>query len=221
MATPLPTVPKTFKIVFHHSLGADMNMDNVLHGTYSGGPPLPLADALNIADIWRNAWVTNVLPLVTSQVTLVDVTLTDLHTATGVQVVRASGAAGSGTGSHASAGLALVIHEKSALRGRSFNGRIFLGGIETGNLASPQTWLPALVTAANSGFSAFNTAVLTGTPATVPAIVSYFGPPTVKAGQLSPGVPRRAHSTVRGTGLSTPLSSFSVSPQVGHQRRRG
>lgn len=220
MATPLPPVASVAKVVVNGTLG-DATIANVLHVGYSFPAPLVVADATTIAERVEESWEADMLPNLSHDYTFTSVTLTDLHTATGVQVVAAAGETGGVAVPSEPAQDAVVVTQLTALRGRSFRGRQYVCGIPTGFRADPQHWTGPIAAGIALTFAGINTDLGALAHPCGLSLVSYFGPPTVLAGAIAPGNPKRRHSTLRGVPLQNGIIAHTGQTRIGTQRRRG
>lgn len=212
---PLPPVAQTLKLAFSHSLGDDLNVENVLYAQYAAAGPLTATQVQTAANEAFTAWQAGPLTLMTSSVSFLSVTATDLHTATGFQETSTHAATpGTGTGTTEAAAVALVTGFRTAIRGRSFRGRAYLAGMAEGNRSTPQIWLPGLVTAAETAWTAFNASMAGAALPLTHAVVSYFS----GTDATIPG--HRPKPIRRVTPLSNPVTLYVVDSRVGSQRRR-
>jgi hypothetical protein len=217
---PLPTAQGAIKWEVHQVLGDDSNLVNVMHLVSDDLSTSSFTQLSVVAASAKAAWDANPLTHQSHQLTCDHHVFTELSTPTGPQVIIADGGiGGSGTDSMP-ASAALVMQAKALTRGKSFRGRIFVGGLPKSGQNDPQHWTVSETNAFTADFTAMQTTLFALARPYDFAIVSYFGPPTVKAGSTSPGVPKRAHSTIRAAGLVTKVSAFTGDTRIGAQRRR-
>jgi hypothetical protein len=216
----LPPVANCAKLVVEGHLG-DAQTAQVFHIGYSFPAPLNNADAFTINDAFEEAWETNILPGQSHDYTLDQFVLTDLHTLTGVQNVIASGTAGGVGTASAPAECCVVTTFLTAFRGRSFRGRTYLPGVAMTNLHDPQHWNAGVDSSFNTSYIAVNAALGALAHPCGFEVVSYFGPPTILAGAIAPGNPKRRKSTLRPVPLENAVTGFRTSLRIGSQRRRG
>lgn len=166
---------------------------NVMHAECQGTPLL--ADLGNIAAAfmtWAQTITTNLSP---TGVTLEDVTVTGLNTATDPQAIVNDGAT-AGSVTPGAAGVAALVRLVTASRGRSFRGRIYIGPLDE-----------AAVTGG---------VITSGTVAIIdPAIVAL----QADLAALTPASTLVVASRVLAT--SSPVTGWLVEPLPAYQRRRG
>lgn len=91
--------------------------------------------ATNIANTFKNAWDTHLKASTHTAVTFTDVSVTDVRTATGPQFVTVYNIAGTLAGDPIPLQCAGLVAWYSALRGRRYRGRTYVGGFtEAGSL---------------------------------------------------------------------------------------
>jgi len=182
-------------------LWAGQTVETVLH--YRTPSPATAGDQVVFAASMVNWYATKLQPLHHSSISLVDVKITDLSSAsapvtdftTGLPLAGAGGADGLPNS------VALVITKRTALRGRSYRGRIYHGGIGEGNCAGNQI------------VGAHVTALLTA--------YNFLKAITVGAATYTLCVLSRAHNNVPLTaGVLTDVVSLSSDGFVDSQRRR-
>lgn len=134
---------------------------NVLGYRVSGTPTFNQALAEQIGTIWKSAFTSTIGPLCSASTLLVRVGVRDLRTDHNAQF-RDTGAAvaGTGTGDALPAGLACCITLRTAQSGKSFRGRVYLGGFNEAQNSAGGVIATAAATAA---ISFLNT---TGSPMT-------------------------------------------------------
>lgn len=93
MSNVPPLATNVVKVMFTANYGIASNIMNRLFYTFTG--TIDIAAATNIATAMRNGWVTEMVPLLSTTYILDTVTVTDLGSDSGVQVVHPSGDAGS------------------------------------------------------------------------------------------------------------------------------
>jgi hypothetical protein len=220
MSTPLPPVPVTLKMVMQHQLGDDLNLDNVLHFTYNiADEPLSAAQVAVLALDGFNAWSTHLMPVLSSGLTFVNCQVTDLSLLTGNQADNPGSVAGGVAGGTLPGGTAMVVKLLTPLRGRSFRGRVFLGGIPPSYQQTAQEYFAAdVIVVANAyeafvnGFNASN-----GALSTEQVIVSYFSGKVPNPNLTSN---RRFVPSRRVSPLTSGPCVSSVDQRVASQRRR-
>ncbi len=201
----LPFIPGTCKITIKQAF-ASVNVYNVLHAfmNNTASPTQGEMDALSAAV--RSAWVTNVLPLQSNQVTLSDVQVIDLTNDVGGGSVTT----GSNTGGRASAAQpansAVCWSWKIANRYRGGHPRTYIAGLTADQVLNANTVTSAQVTAHAAAAAAIRTAVnavaANGGTATLGA-VSYY-----------------KDKAIRATPAFYSFTGVSVDNRIDSQRRR-
>lgn len=156
----------------------------------------------------------------TTAITLTQVQVVDLNTATGAEGVSTHAAVPGTVGTApVTAGAAMVIALNTPLRGRSFRGRQYLAGCPQADTLTPQTWAGAFLTSTTAAFTAY-IATLNGAAAPGPlslAVVSYFSGKQANPNPLSKN---RFVPTRRVTPVLTLVQTVVAKPHIGSQRRR-
>jgi len=217
----LPPVPSVLSIVLQYSIGADPLSITRLHYKFTGTPPVA-ADLNTFASGVFAAWQNNQALSTHPTVTLKEVVVTDLTSATGAQGIHTGTAAGTAGGGQLPASAAVLVNYKVNRRYRGGKPRTYWPmGTDT-DLNNPQTWLPASITNFNQRVQGFNSAVsaLTWAGASIsfPANVSYFQGFTVVTDPVtgrSRNIPK-----LRTSPVVDQISAIVVNATVGSQRRR-
>lgn len=89
---------------------------------------------------------TDFKPAVASSVDFLNIHLTDLDSVSGPVVDTPLGFVGTGTGAAVPNQVAMTVTFNTALRGRSYRGRNYVGGIPASNLLNPYQWNSSVVT---------------------------------------------------------------------------
>jgi len=131
----MPTLPPASGVtraVFNY-LSQGIPTANVLHFTAPPGPDAP--DPAALASDLAGWWIANIAPISHTSHILQNVTCTDLSAAGPPAVIYSTGLPSPGlqTGDPMPNNAALVMSEHTALRGRSYRGRIYVGGIAESN----------------------------------------------------------------------------------------
>lgn len=101
------------------------------------GTPTP-TDRDNINNDAANWWTASLKPLTNSATALNEIVTTDQTSEGGPQtILNVGGSVGTASGSAVPQGTALVVSHRTALRGRSYRGRSYVGGLSTTHVASP------------------------------------------------------------------------------------
>jgi hypothetical protein len=213
---PLPASHNTVKLNVRHTLGDDTNVENVLHGVYnSTHAPLSTADCQAIGDALAAQWTAQVMPALSHEVALADVTCTDLDNLTGVQTLSVGGAVGGDSAPVGQASGCLVVTEHTATRGRSYRGRVYLAGMSTAARALPQAWDPTRAEFVEDAFEAMNSGMITAVPFWLGfAVLSYYS----GTDKTIPGEPPKP--ILRPFPIATIVTSWTGQTRIASQRRR-
>jgi hypothetical protein len=193
-------VPDTVKISFVYNWQTEVCV-NTMHWSKAGG--YSAADMVALATELGNSHIATFLPLLSSAILLEEVNAVDLSDITGPSVTSTSALPSTGgvtTGSLPN-NVAMCITRKTALRGRSYRGRMYVPGCPTAMLLSSTGWTG---TARGNVASAYNDLILAG---------EFLGWTHVVVSYQNAGV-------VRLSGVATPVTSFDIDPLVDSQRRR-
>lgn len=171
-------------LYFRHTSGAIDEADlTALAESMAGWYALNLQDSINVSTSLR----------------LVRVTDLTTETSAGVEYNPGTGQEGTAAGQACPNNVALVVKITTGLRGRSYRGRVFQGGIPVSALNGNEV-LTAYANAIN---------------------VAYFNLITEPPADWELGVASRQHNMVRRTtGVFTPAISCSVDLAIDSQRRR-
>jgi hypothetical protein len=207
-------VPKVVEIVMEQLLGSDTRIVNRFFQQYTGAAgTLSDGGAATWAAAVTAAWTAHMAAVVSSDLGVEFVTLTDLSTNIGGFGEDTTGAVGANGSSSCSGGVALVMKEHIERRYRGGHPRQYLAGVPFADLATKQTWTGAVITGWTTAYTAFRAAAAAGCPVGIgPAVdcsVSFyagFTNHTFPSGRVRP-IP-----TPRGTPLVDVISSFAVNP---------
>lgn len=193
-------VPNTVEVEIRSEyLG--QRVENTLY--FSGASPIP-ADAYgDLLELIRAWWTAYPRDLLSDQLILRELYLTDLSSATGgTYTLAISGDPGGPVAADPLPGsIAMCVSFRTANRGRSFRGRNYVCGFGE-NQVSGNTFLPSLVAAMGTAYNQLLTTM--GTTSFFWAVVSRY----------SNGAPRT-------TGIATPVTAaIVVDGYVDSQRRR-
>lgn len=193
-------VPYCQQVELLYSYSGQM-CETVLH--YHTPASATPAEQLTAAAAFVSWYNTNLKPLHHSIISLVGIKITDLSTDSAPVLDYSTGLplAGAGGADALPNSIALVITKRTALRGRSYRGRIYHMGIGESNCASNQI-VGAHVTALLAAYNAALTITVGGT--------------TWKMGVLS----RQHNNIVLLEGVITDVVSLSSDGFVDSQRRR-
>jgi len=199
---PLPPAPGVTRAVFNY-LSNGVATANVIHFTAPPGPDAP--DPANLASDLASWWKLNIAPLSSVNHILQSVVCTDLSASGPPAVEHTTGlpAAGTQAGESLPNNAALVMSLRTALRGRSFRGRLYMGGIAESQ-ASGNNVIASFRDNAVIEWSEiilFVTAPLS--PDLQLVVLSYF-----------------SGGAVRGTPVATPVTSITADTRIDTMRRR-
>jgi len=134
---------------------------------------------------------------------LQNITATDVHVANGTQTILplTTGNAGTGVSAAAAANASICVSLRTSFTGRSFRGRMYFGGLLSGQLTDAQNWSTSMATA----YATFVTDFITALGAINQTLVV---------------VSNYAAGVVRAIALATEVISLIVDTKVDSQRRR-
>lgn len=196
----MPFVPVTdvAKVEINMQLDA-VPVVNVMHVHQASGWNLTTITALSF--VFTNWWAGFYSVDLSAQLELIDVTVTDIGVAGGVQVVQPGGSVGGDSGVSLPANAALVLSWRTGHTGRSFRGRTYAPGIPQHTQIDPQHVDPSEATGLQTAGAQLLTDLATASQDLV--VVSYF----------SGGV-------ARVTPIATPITNCLVNNQLDTQRKR-
>ena len=203
-------------------LSNDLDVMNIFHLQYTGSPgTLSDTGAAAWATAINASWASHIRSFQTADYTLEHTTVTDLSSDTGGFGDAISGGAGTAGGPGLSAGAALVIKCKTERRYRGGHPRQYIASLPHTDLVDQQTWDGTFAANFATAYTNFRADANAGAPSGIrPSVdvnVSYFHGftnHTYPSGRVRP-IPN-----LRGTPLVDIITSFSVNPKVGSQRRR-
>lgn len=210
----LPNAPGVVKIVVKQSL-AGVNVYNVLHasaGDTSGYVPTTLQ---NVANAVRSAWVTNVIPLQATALSLGTVEVIDLWSEFGGSAIATGTTAGTSGGTIAPASAAVCWSWAISRRYRGGHPRTYIGGLTAAGMSNQNTWLSTYVTSHTNAAAALRTAVN--------AVLGDDGVATFKLGALSyykGKDPDTGKPALRPIPVFDEFLGVSVDTRIDSQRRR-
>ena len=219
---PLPSVPQVLKIVLHYKVGIDVNAATVLHWVYAGLPPT--SAQINTFCVAFNALTAAEWPIyLDNQTSYEGINVIDLSSPTAGAGFAGTLVAGARVGAFLGASSCVLVSYPVGRRYRGGKPRTYLPWGTGADLVDRNLWDPVSVGLFHTGWSTILGAVPAAGPIGAAAlvsqcVVSYYGPPnrfiTGSTGRI------RTVSTVRGAALVDLISTFTVSPKVGSQRRR-
>lgn len=218
---PLPPVPNTLEFILRYSDGADSNIMNRFFMTYTG--VVSPTDAATLAATVNSQWITHMAGSHVNTVHLLSVTINDLSSKTGAQVINVTGGAGTASPPALSSAACAVLSAKTSLKYRGGHARVYLPGIAEGNLATPNTWSTAFQTALQAAWVAFLNAIIQNVPSAIGVlaeVVAHRYGRTATAPVAGQVVPFKTPSVPLDAPFTQPITSWGVNPRVASQRRR-
>lgn len=218
----LPAVSEVLRVALIGTLGGDTNVVNRFYIDFAGGSGTNPGLATACTSI-ANSWNTNLAGLFPPDYTLAQVTAEDLTSSTSPVASATVSHPGTRSGNALAAGQAAVVRCHIGRRYRGGHPRQYLACFTNTDLANAQTWQPASMASLQSAFAAFMTGVCnavntwtsdTGAQQTNVSYYQGFTNRTYPSGRIYP-VPN-----VRATPVTDLVTSYSVNPHVGSQRRR-
>lgn len=205
-------------------LGADSNVVNrfYIDFTTAAGTPSTLATC---ASSIGTAWASHLAPLFPAVYTLTRVDIEDLNSTTAPVASVPVSHPGIRSGNLIGADTAAVMRNHVSRRYRGGHPRTYLSCFVSSDLQDPQTWSPTAITALVTAWEAFITAACTaadlynGIGGSNHCSLSFYqGFENV----TGPTGRARAKSKQRVTPpyVNDPVTSYSLNPRVGSQRRR-
>jgi hypothetical protein len=195
-------VVNTAKIDIQWSVGAKQ-MNTIVHAQKAAPSPFNAADLAALAEVVETSIEGHLLGTLASDIALKAVVCTALDTNTSPQATVISGVAGTDGSPMVPAGVAMCITLYTALRGRSFRGRVYIPGLPITAILVGGLWDPTFVGNVNGDFGSIIADMLAAAQSTVMGVVSY----------RTGGAPRAA-------GVFTAISSHAVRNTVPRYQRR-
>lgn len=216
---PLPNVNKVLRIAMRYAWAGDTDVINRTFYQYSG--TATLTNIGDVATLFFTEWGTNFLALMSSDISLTDVTVEDLTSSSGF-TANASGVTPGSIGTAAlSSAACLIVKRVIARRYRGGHSRIYFPGLVTSDLQDDNTWKGTTISAWLAAMAAFDAAISAAVPSGLssltPVNVSFYDGFT---NFLEPSGRYRARPTTRSSPLVDLIAGYAVNPQVGSQRRR-
>lgn len=201
----LPFVPGVAKIIVKQTLSLG-NVYNILHADGGAGTGWTSTELNALASAVRGAWVTNVLPLVTQNLLLNEVTAIDLASDTGATGIATGTNAGTKITAAQPANCAVCWSWQIARRYRGGHPRTYIAGLVSDQVSNVSSITSAAQSAHQSAAAAVRTAVngVTTSAGTAKlATVHYYKDKTLLA-----------------TPLVSQITGVSVDTRIDSQRRR-
>jgi hypothetical protein len=218
----LPPVAGVIRLQFRQTLDEDLDILNHLYVSYSAAVP-NVAALITLGNDFATAWTANVKPLQTGAVTLTNIHLEDLASATGAVADAAVSIAGSRAGVQLPAATCAVINHRIARRYRGGKPKVFLVCGAVADIADHQSWLPAFVASVANAWDTFITSQngvnIGGLIIGQPVSVSYFQGFTTVVNPIT----NRTRNPVKlrpGGPVVDNVIGVQVNSHFGSQRRR-
>jgi hypothetical protein len=128
--------PGVAEVVLKQTLRSEQVINVVHFASHSGGAPWTGAQLLTLANEVKTNWgnALGIKGVTSTELTLVDVVATSLETDAGPQATSTvAPVTGTGTGGAIANNMALTATLRTASIGRSYRGRIYIGGINASN----------------------------------------------------------------------------------------
>lgn len=218
----LPDVPQVLQFKYRWTVGLDTTCFTTLHFHYTGTPPSN-SDCIQLATHAANAVLSGVHSQQGPWVTLTQITCTDLSSdssGTGVHPVSSTGTA---VGGQLPASACVLMNYLIQRRYRGGKPRTYWPmGTDT-DLQDPQTWKTASVTAFQNAIQ--DTLLNTQNGTWAGGAMDSFGSVSYvedhKWSQVNPpDGPWKSYPVYRAVGEYDQISTSTVNPRVGTQRRR-
>ena len=172
----LKPVPGVIKFRWFQHVGSDVDISS--HHYYFTQSPPTQAQLQAAVDVCHSTYVTNFCPLLNNLSSLVSVTGIDLSSATGPVADNNTGAPGTRAGGPPPANAVALLNIKVQRRYRGGKPRVYWPFGSVADVATPQTWSTAFVTALNNAWFAVNSDIQTNlrgwAPNAVVTSVSYY-----------------------------------------------
>lgn len=217
----LPAVSKVVRVSIIGLINGQVPWLSRFYVAYTGTAPAN-ADLTTFNGAVSTTMVTNLIPLMTNNITTTEIESTDLTSSTSAAAITASAHTGSRAGSAIPGDVAVVSSYEILRRYRGGHPRGYWPFGSQTDFSSAEAWSPTAVTAFTNGLNAFFTAVLaapwSGGGTLTHINVSYYSGFTVV---VSPTTGRaRNVPTLRTTPLQDLVTSLIVRNSYGSQRRR-
>lgn len=217
---PLPPIPDTFRVTLKYSYGGDSNILNRFFMKYAGS--ISAGDATTMVGTVASSWATRMAPNTSPQCSLIQVSLNDMGSNTGVDVGPPVAEVGTGPDTGTVAGAAFIMSAHVALKYRGGHSRVYLPGMNHAGLADANTWTAAFSAAVSTAWTGILHDLAASPPPAVGALtqvaVHQYSSNLKDFGGTAPSTkpppwPLTDPATIVITG-------WSANPQVGSQRRR-
>lgn len=216
----LPPAAKVIRFEMHFSIGQDLAAKCRFYDQYTATAPTN-GDLNALAEEVSDQYDTNLKGLATPAVSLTQVVITDLSSATSAIGSDTTTVVGTNGGGALPADVCTLQSRKVARRYRGGHCRIYFPFGSQANLQDEQTWSAAYVAAATTDIAAFSTgihaAVWAGGGTLAAVNVSFYAGFTVHTGTTGRA---RNVSTPRATALIDPVVDTKIQQGIAVQRKR-
>lgn len=196
---PYIPVPNTAKVDWIFSTPGGVAMNSLY---FEKGSALTEADLTAIAAAAEDAWESQISSIAATTVSLDRTVVTDLTTDSSGQVTDPGGISGGNSSEQLPDNSTVAISFRSALRGRSFRGRVFHVGLNVDNVANDSIG-PSNATIFATKYQAAVDAIAASVSGLTHVVVSLCH-----------------DNTWRTTGVTTPVTSIQVDPILDSMRNR-
>lgn len=174
---------------------------NTIGARYLSGSAT-IGDGSNLAAELISWWHTNIAPLVSATLVILDeVTVYDLTSASGWVANDPDPHPGTGSAASVPNNVAMTVTFSTALRGRSYRGRNYVPGLPSGALVNQLAWDTAITSAVEGAYTALPTAMN-----------------SVGFGHVV--LSRHADHAPRTLGVATTVSGYRANAPIATMRRR-
>lgn len=153
MAGPMPPVPNVLQVQIQGTIPGEI-WENVLHFGYVGPPP-DVSNTTTFAQAIAANFNVHVGPLISANVTMSQVVVTDMGSTTGAEGVGILNAVGGRGAGEVPANSAVLISYPSPSRFRGGHFRTYLLAGINSDLQNPMTWTTAFTALVNTNWQAF------------------------------------------------------------------
>lgn len=218
---PLPPAGNVIRVQLQHKKDADLNILDRLYFAYTGSPPAA-SDLNTYCTSVAAAWNTSLKPEASPDITLTEVIAEDLSSSSGAVGADTVAIVGTRSGGIMAAQTAVLVNFQLSRRYRGGKPRVYLPYGSQTDLSNGQQWGNTFTSAFHTAFTTFLAAISTATvgPATLTGqvSVSYYKDFTSVQDPIT--MRWRNIPTPRATPVVDGVSSFTVNPSLGSQRRR-
>lgn len=181
---------------------------NVLHMQHALGA-LDQAEVDAMALEVATAWQAEVMPLITNNVTLAQVIVTDVSSQTGPQGEAVAGGVGGSASAPLPPNIATCVSIRTALRSRSGRGRSYIPGVGEDKVDGAGTITQAYRDALIVAFEDVDAALAAGASGLLMGVLSLYS-----------GVDEEGNPIPRAAGLFSRATTYTCDATIDTQRRR-